>query len=415
MRFDDFELDYDILDAVEQMGYGDMTPVQEQTMPVLLRGDDLVGCAQTGTGKTAAFSLPLLDMLHKGKASGKYSEDKIKAVIMCPTRELATQIDGQIQGFSYYTDISTSVIFGGGDGKAWAAQRHSLESGVDIVVATPGRLLAHLESGFVDLSGVKHFVLDEADRMLQMGFYEDIMKVVSYLPLKRQTVLFSATLPPKIRKMADQLLYNPTEVIISASKPNESIDQSAFVLYETQKLPLIQKLFDVDDVEKTLIFSSSRLKVKELVFEFKKMKLNAVGMHSDLDQAQREEVMLDFKSGKIDILVATDIVARGIDIDDIVTVVNYDVPNDAEDYIHRIGRTGRASASGQAITFVNERDQARFKRIEDFLEREVRKRDLPTDLGAAPQYNPMMSSPEGFHRGGKGPKSGNFRNNKSRY
>lgn len=240
--------------------------------------------------------------------------------------------------------------------------------------------------------------------MLNMGFYDDIMKVISYLPLKRQTVLFSATLPSKIRKMADSILYNPTEITIAVSKPNESIDQSAFILYETQKMGLIQTLFDVNEVDKTLVFSSSKLKVKELIEEFKRLKFNAAAMHSDLDQSQREDVMLDFKSGKIDILVATDIVARGIDIDDILTVVNYDVPHDAEDYIHRIGRTGRASASGSAITFVSEREQAKFKRIEDFLERSIRRRDLPKELGAAPAYNPDAQSVEGFHRGTRGPR-----------
>ncbi len=399
MYFDEVDLDYDVLDAIEEMGFREMTPVQEQTMPVILRGEDLIGCAQTGTGKTAAFALPLLSLLMDGKADKIYDEGKIKSIIMVPTRELATQIDGQFQGFSYYLDISTTVVYGGGDGKTWDIQRRGLESGADVVVATPGRLLAHLEGGQIDLSGVKHFILDEADRMLDMGFFDDIMKVVKRLPKERQTILFSATLPPKIRKFADQILNNPTEVSIAISKPNESIDQSIYVLYEAQKLALVRHLFDEkSEAEKTIIFSSSKLKVKDLAYQFKRMKLNVGAMHSDLDQSQREAVMLDFKSGKIDIMVATDIVARGIDIDDIALVLNYDVPHDPEDYIHRIGRTGRASATGRAITFVSEREQGKFRRIEEFLDKSIFQNVVPEELGEAPKYNPKSEDSRSSYR-----------------
>ncbi len=405
MFFDELDLDYDVLDAIEEMGFQEMTPVQEQTIPVILRGEDLIGCAQTGTGKTAAYALPLLSLLMDGKASGRYDESKIKSIIMVPTRELAMQIDTQFQGFSYYLNISTTVVYGGGDGKTWDVQRRGLDGGADVVIATPGRLLAHLEGGQIDLSGVKHFILDEADRMLDMGFFDDIMKVVNRMTKERQTILYSATLPPKIRKFADQILTNPTEVSIAISKPAESIDQGIYILHEAQKLLLIRKIYEAGDVGKSIIFSSSKLKVKDLLYQFKKMKLNVAAMHSDLDQAQREEVMLNFKSGKVDLLVATDIVARGIDIDDISTVINYDVPHDPEDYIHRIGRTGRASATGRAMTFVSEKEQGKFRRIEEFLEREIKRLELPAELGEAPAYNPDAAPRSRFGGGNKGKSS----------
>ncbi len=408
MFFDELDLDYDVLDAIEQMGYREMTPVQEATIPVILKGGDLIGCAQTGTGKTAAYALPLLSLLMDGKNDGIYKDEKIKSIIMVPTRELAMQIDSQFQGFSYFLDISTTVVYGGGDGKTWDVQRRGLDGGADVVIATPGRLLAHLEGGQIDLSEVRHFILDEADEMLNMGFFEDIMSVVKRLPVERQTLLFSATLPPKIRKLADQILRNPSEVSIAISKPNESIDQGIYVLYERQKLGLMNHLFAGGERPKTIIFSSSKLKVKELSYQFKRMKLRVGAMHSDLEQLQREEVMLAFKSGKIDILVATDIVARGIDIDDIGLVINYDVPRDPEDYIHRIGRTGRASATGEAITFVSEKEQGKFHRIERFLEREIKQLELPEELGEAPKYTPL-SAPQSDRRGGRGSSKGNGR------
>ncbi len=409
MYFDELELDYELLDAIEEMGFSQTTPVQEQTIPIILEGDDIIGCAQTGTGKTAAYALPLLSQLITARDADGYDDTKVKAIIMVPTRELAMQIDTQFQGFGYYLPISTTVVYGGGDGKSWDTQRKGLCSGADIVVATPGRLLAHLESGTVDFSGVKHFILDEADRMLDMGFFDDIMRVVKHLPTSRQTIMFSATLPPKIRNMAKQLLTNPKEVNIAISKPSESIDQGIYVCYENQKLGLVNTLFGGGFEGKAIIFSSKKLKVKELSYQLKRMKLNVGAMHSDLDQERREEVMLDFKSGKIDILVATDIVARGIDIDDIAMVVNFDVPHDPEDYIHRIGRTGRASATGRAITFVSETEQGKFHRIEEFLEKDIAQLELPEELGKAPQYNPSARPERG--RGGRG---GNSRGGQQR-
>ncbi len=400
MNFDELDLDYDVLDAIEEMGFESMTPVQEATIPVILDGDDLIGCAQTGTGKTAAYALPLLSLLMDGKAAGKYEESKIKAIIIVPTRELAMQIDTQLQGFSYYLPISTTVVYGGGDGKTWDVQRRGLNSGADIVVATPGRLLAHLEGG-VDFSGVKHFILDEADRMLDMGFFDDIMRVVNKLSVDRQTLLFSATLPPKIRQMSKQILRDPKEINIAISKPNESIEQGIYICYENQKLGIISKIYETPSDAKSIIFSSSKLKVKELAYQFKRMKLNVGAMHSDLDQAKREEVMLAFKSGKINILVATDIVARGIDITDIAMVINYDVPHDPEDYIHRIGRTGRASATGSAITFVSEKEQGKFHRIEEFLEKSIPQLELPEVVGKGPGYNPTATSKGAKGRSGQ--------------
>ncbi|MFI3281065.1 MAG: DEAD/DEAH box helicase [Rikenellaceae bacterium] len=402
MYFDELDLDYDLLDAIEEMGFEEMTPVQEQTIPIILEGHDIIGCAQTGTGKTAAFALPLLNQLIVARQAESYDDSKIKAIIMVPTRELAMQIDTQFQGFSYYMPVSTTVVYGGGDGKTWDVQRRGMCNGSDIVVATPGRLLAHIESGTIDFSGVKHFILDEADRMLDMGFFDDIMRVVGQLPKERQTIMFSATLPPKIRKMAKELLTNPKEINIAISKPSESIDQGIYVCYDSQKLGIVDHIFSQQIEGKSLIFSSSKLKVKELSHQLKRMKLNVGAMHSDLDQERREEVMLSYKNGKIDILVATDIVARGIDIDDIGLVINFDVPHDPEDYIHRIGRTGRASATGRAITFVSEAEQGKFHRIEEFIERDVKQLEMPEELGKSPEYNPKAHPERGRGRGGSG-------------
>ena len=339
-----------ILDGLYDMNFQEMTPVQEHTIPVILEGRDIIGCAQTGTGKTAAYTLPLLNrLLLEGN-----EDNVIKSVIIVPTRELAQQIDQQFQGFSYYLPISTTVVYGGGDGKGWDVQKRGMLMGSDVVIATPGRMISHIQNSGIDLSHVECLILDEADRMLDMGFSEDIMKIVSYMPKERQTIMFSATLPPKIREMARTILRNPAEVNIAISKPNEAIDQSAYVCYENQKLGIIREMFAEPTDSKTIIFSSSKLKVKELAHTLKRMKLNVAAMHSDLEQAQREEVMLDFKNNKVSILVATDIVARGIDIEDIGLVINYDVPHDPEDYIHRIGRTARAAATGSAVTFVSE-------------------------------------------------------------
>ena len=397
MRFDELDLEDEILDGLEDMNFHEMTPVQEHTIPVILEGRDIIGCAQTGTGKTAAYTLPLLNkLLLDGNP-----DNVVKSLIIVPTRELAQQIDQQFQGFSYYAPISTTVVYGGGDGKGWDIQKNGMLSGSDVVIATPGRMIAHLQNSGVDLSHVEYLILDEADRMLDMGFSEDIMKIVSYMPKERQTIMFSATLPPKIRELAKTILRNPAEVNIAISKPNEAIDQSAYICYENQKLGIIRELFAEPTDSKTIIFSSSKLKVKELAHTLKRMKLDVAAMHSDLEQVQREEVMLNFKNNKVKILVATDIVARGIDIEDIGLIVNYDVPHDPEDYIHRIGRTARAAATGSAITFVNEEEQGKFHQIEKFIERDIRKAELPESVGEGPKYAPDENRGR-FGRGGRG-------------
>ena len=420
MRFDELDLEDEILDGLEDMNFHEMTPVQEHTIPVILDGRDIIGCAQTGTGKTAAYTLPLLNkLLLEGNP-----DNVVKSLIIVPTRELAQQIDQQFQGFSYYAPISTTVVYGGGDGKGWDIQKKGMLSGSDVVIATPGRMIAHLQNSGVDLSHVEYLILDEADRMLDMGFSEDIMKIVSYMPRERQTIMFSATLPPKIREMAKTILRNPAEVNIAISKPNEAIDQSAYICYENQKLGIIRELFAEPTDSKTIIFSSSKLKVKELAHTLKRMKLDVAAMHSDLEQAQREEVMLNFKNNKVKILVATDIVARGIDIEDIGLVLNYDVPHDPEDYIHRIGRTARAAATGSAVTFVSEEEQGKFHQIEKFIERDIRKAELPESVGEGPKYAPDenrgrfgrggRSGGRSGGRGGRGDRSGrNDRNRRS--
>ena len=397
MRFDELDLEDEILDGLDDMNFQEMTPVQEHTIPVILEGRDIIGCAQTGTGKTAAYTLPLLNrLLIEGN-----EDNVIKSVIIVPTRELAQQIDQQFQGFSYYLPVSTTVVYGGGDGKGWDVQKRGMLMGSDVVIATPGRMISHIQNSGIDLSHVECLILDEADRMLDMGFSEDIMKIVSYMPKERQTIMFSATLPPKIRELAKTILRNPAEVNIAISKPNEAIDQSAYVCYENQKLGIIRSLFAEETPERVIIFASSKLKVKEVTKALKQMKLNVGEMHSDLEQAQREEVMYEFKAGRINILVATDIVARGIDIDDIRLVINYDVPHDSEDYVHRIGRTARANNDGVAITFVSEKEQGSFKNIEKFLDRDIYKIPVPEELGEAPEYKPRAFD-GGGRRGGHG-------------
>ena len=398
MDFYDLDLNDDVLDALDAMNFTTCTPIQEHTIPPLLEGRDLIGVAQTGTGKTAAYLLPILSML----SDGGFPEDAINCVIMSPTRELAQQIDQAMEGFSYYVPVSSVAVYGGNDGIRYEQERRGLALGADVVIATPGRLISHISLGNVDLSRTSFFILDEADRMLDMGFYDDIMQIVKQMPDSRQTIMFSATMPDKIQKLAASILHDPVEVKLAVSKPAEKIVQTAYVCYETQKLGIIKSLFRESKPERVIVFSSSKLKVKEVAAAFKRMKLNVGEMHSDLDQAQRDVVMHEFKSGRVDILVATDIVSRGIDIDDIRLVINYDVPRDCEDYVHRIGRTARAGAEGCAITFVSVDDQARFAAIEEFIEREVFKLPVPEELGEAPEYNPKKSGGKGRGRHGKG-------------
>lgn len=387
MTFDRILTNDDLLDALYDMRFEECTPIQEKAMPIILEGRDLLGVAQTGTGKTAAYLLPIIEkLINEG-----YPQDVVNCVIMVPTRELAQQIDRQLEGFSYYMPVSGMAIYGGTDGNTYDQQRKGLKSGADIVIATPGRLLSHLSMGYVDLSNVSFFILDEADRMLDMGFYDDIMQIVNRLPKERQTLLFSATMPQKIREMASQIMNNPAEVKIAVSKPAEKIRQEAYVCYESQKLPLLQELFKTTKPNKVIIFASSKIKVKELFRSLKKMNLNAAEMHSDLEQNQREDVMLGFKSGRINVVVATDIISRGIDIDNIETVINYDVPREPEDYVHRIGRTARADKDGAAITFISEKERGIFRKIEKLLGKEVEKGKVPEHLGEVPDYNQQPS------------------------
>lgn len=401
MRFDELYLEDAILDGLDAMNFQEATPIQEQTIPVILEGKDLIACAQTGTGKTAAYVLPIINELSKGN----HPENSVNAVIMAPTRELALQIDQQIEGFTYYVPISAVAIYGGTDGIAWEQQRRGLEMGADIVIATPGRLLSYIKLGVVDLSSVSFFVLDEADRMLDMGFYDDIMQVYNQLPRTCQTVMFSATMPPKIRTLANHILKNPEEVEIAISRPRESIMQTAYICYNMQKVKIIEDLFSSSRPKRVIIFSSSKMNVKDLAKTLKRQKFNVEEMHSDLEQSKREEVMRDFKNGKIDILVATDVVARGIDITDIRLVINFDIPHDPEDYVHRIGRTARGTdGEGLAITFVAPEEQTAFKKIEDFLGKEVYKIPVDSKFGAVPEYTPDVShkkrgrKPKSYHR-----------------
>ena len=367
MKFSELQLNANVLEALDAMRFDECTPIQEQAIPIILEGKDLIAVAQTGTGKTAAFLLPVLNKL----SEGKHPEDAINCVIMSPTRELAQQIDQQMEGFSYFMPVSSVAVYGGNDGILFEQQKKGLTLGADVVIATPGRLIAHLSLGYVDLSKVSYFILDEADRMLDMGFYEDIMQIAKYLPKERQTIMFSATMPAKIQQLANTILNDPSEIKLAVSKPAEKIIQAAYVCYENQKLGIIRSLFMDEVPERVIVFASSKIKVKEVAKALKSMKLNVGEMHSDLEQAQRETVMHEFKAGRINILVATDIVARGIDIDDIRLVINFDVPHDSEDYVHRIGRTARANNDGVALTFISEKEQSNFKSIENFLEKEI--------------------------------------------
>lgn len=414
MRFDELELEEAVLDGLDAMNFQETTPVQELTIPVILEGKDIIACAQTGTGKTAAYVLPVINELSKGI----HPANAINAIIMAPTRELAQQIDQQIEGFTYFIPVSAVAVYGGTDGIAWEQQKRGMEMGADIVIATPGRLLSHIKMGTVDLSKVSFFILDEADRMLDMGFYDDIMQVHKLLPPTCQTIMFSATMPPKIRTLANTILKNPEEIKIAISRPPESIMQTAYICYDMQKLRILEDLFSKSHPQRVIIFSSSKMKVKELATTLKRLKFNVAAMHSDLEQSQREEVMKEFKNGRIDILVATDVVARGIDINDIKLVVNFDIPHDPEDYVHRIGRTARGTnGEGLAITFVSIEEQAQFKRIETFLEKEVYKIPVDSQFGETPLYEPekytQLRRGRGRPRKENGSKPGNYKKNTS--
>ncbi len=402
MYFDELNLTDNILDALWDMHFDECTPIQEACIPKILEHKDIIGIAQTGTGKTAAYLLPVLSMLDEGG----YPEDAINCVVMSPTRELAQQIDQAMQGFGYYLpSVSSLAVYGGNDGGRFDQEVKAMKAGADMLIATPGRLISHMQIGNLDLSRCSFFILDEADRMLDMGFSEDIMAIAKLLPPTCQTIMFSATMPPKIEQLAKSLLKNPAMIKLAVSKPAEKIQQSAYVCYAPQKLDIIRHLFKTGQLQRVIIFCGKKNKVKEISRALIKMDINSGEMHSDLTQAERDDVMYKFKSGLIDVLVATDIVARGIDIDDIAMVINYDVPRDVEDYIHRIGRTARAERDGVAITLVAEEDIYYFKQIEAFLEKEIQKNPMPEGMIEGPDYATKGNS-AGKGRGRRSSKGG---------
>ena len=407
MKFEELPLCESVQSGLSAMNFIETTPVQEQAIPLLLQKRDIIACAQTGTGKTAAFILPLLHNLQ----TTTHDSDKVNAIIMAPTRELAQQIDQQMEGFSYFTPFSSVAVYGGNDGAAWDVQKRGLTKGAEVVIATPGRLISHINLYDIDFSGVQYFILDEADRMLDMGFFEDITLIASKLPKDKQTVMFSATMPQKIRELARTLLHNPAEIKLAVSRPPESIMQTAYICYEAQKPAIVKHLFSTQEPNKVLVFAGKKIKVKEITTVFRNMGFAAAAMHSDLEQHERDHVMHEFKNNRVNILVATDIVSRGIDIDDITIVINYDVPHDVEDYVHRIGRTARANAEGMSITFVSEQEQYLFKQIENFLEKDIYKIPLPESLGKVPIYNPASKPPEKKYFKRRNNNSNNSKNN----
>jgi superfamily II DNA/RNA helicase len=382
MKFEEFGLSDELLEAVSYMGFETATSIQEIAIPEILKGNDLIACAQTGTGKTAAFLLPVLEFMHK-----RETHEVTRTLIIVPTRELAIQIDQHLQGLSYMLNITSIAIYGGGDGDDWGQQKTALTQGADIIVATPGKLISHLNMGYVRFDQIEHLILDEADRMLDIGFYDDILKIISFLPKNRQSLMFSATMAPKIRELARKILSNPTELNIAIAKPAEGVLQAVYLVGDQQKIPLINRLIaDKPDYQSILIFCSTRKKVTEIERTLKKSNSSVKAISSDLTQDEREKVLLDFKARKTRVLVATDVLSRGIDIKEINLVINFDVPHDAEDYVHRVGRTARADATGVALTLVNETDMVRFHRIEQLIEREVIKLKVPSDLGESPEW-----------------------------
>ena len=407
MTFDDFNFDASLLEGLYSMGYKQPTPIQEQAIPVIQNNKDLIACAQTGTGKTAAYLLPIIDhILH---APTRH----LNTLIIAPTRELVLQIDQQIDGMGYFCSVGSIAIYGGNDGITWEKQKHALREGVDIICATPGRLIALLQNGDINFEHLQHLVLDEADRMLDMGFFDDIRAIIGYLPKQRQTILFSATMPPKMRLLANQISNNPEQINIAISKPAAGIVQQAYVVYDNQKEGLLREILKNEDYQSVIIFSSTKDNVKLLEKNLRKEESSMKAFHSDLEQAEREDIMRDFKGKRLRILIGTDILSRGIDVDGISLVINYDAPPDPEDYIHRIGRTARASKAGVAITFINQRDQGKFSRIEDLMGTEVPKMPLPEHLGTGPVYDPEANKKE--FRKGPPAKGGKFSgNNKKR-
>lgn len=388
MDFKDFNFNPELLEGLLAMGFKNATPIQQQAIPIISAKKDLIACAQTGTGKTGAFLLPIMNMLTENH------DRHNTTLILTPTRELAQQIDLQVEALSYFTNISSLTVFGGGDGIAYEQQKRSMREGVDIIIATPGRLIAHLSSGVLKMDQLHYLVLDEADRMLDMGFYEDIMKIVGYLPKERQTVMFSATMPPKIRSLAATLLKEPESINIAISKPAEGINQQIYFVYDEQKVPLLTQILKSSTYKRIIVFAGRKEKVKELGKVFKKLGLKAAAFHSDLEQKDREAIMLDFKNSKLDVLIGTDVLSRGIDVTGIDLVINFDAPQDPEDYIHRIGRTARAATTGTAITLVNNKDKRKLANIEKLIDRKIDRIALPEDLGQAPSDEPATANPD---------------------
>jgi ATP-dependent RNA helicase RhlE len=382
LTFDDFDFDPDLLDGLDAMGFKSPTPIQQQAIPLILDNKDLIACAQTGTGKTAAYVLPILDKI---LVSGAYD---INTLILSPTRELAQQIDQQIEALAYFIDVSSIAVYGGGDGAVWEQQKKAIKKGVDIVIATPGRLISHLTSGAFNFDKLKHLVLDEADRILDMGFYDDIVRIISYLPKERQTLLFSATMPPKIRTLANTILKNPEQISIAISKPAAGILQQAYMMHDKQKTGLVKKILKEGKYESVLMFASTKEAVKNIDITLRKAGIGVKAFHSDLEQNEREEILREFKNRRLSVIIGTDVLSRGIDVEGIDLVINYDVPPDPEDYIHRIGRTARASTTGTAITFITEKDQNKFARIEQLMGTEVTKLVMPEEFGPVPEYKP---------------------------
>lgn len=396
--FEDFDLDPDVLDGIDAMNYKSPTPIQQQAIPIILAGHDLIACAQTGTGKTAAFVLPLLDSILQADKGG------INTLILVPTRELAIQIDQQIEAMSYYADVSSVAVYGGSSGATWNQQQQALRQGTDVVIATPGRLIQMMSMGSLSFASLKHLVLDEADRMLDMGFYDDIMRIVSQLPAFRQTLCFSATMPPRMRQLANTILTNPQSVSIAMSKPAAGITQQAYVVHEDQKLKLLRQILKAGDYKSSIIFCSTKDKVKSLESEVRRAGFNARAFSSDLEQEEREVLMQAFRNRQMPLLIGTDVLSRGIDVEGIELVLNYDVPPDPEDYVHRVGRTARAERTGTAITFVSSKDMQRFGTIEKMIGYPVDKMPLPEGFEPGPDYDPERkdrSSGGGFGRGGK--------------
>ncbi len=408
MTFNDFDLDPHVLEGIEAMGYKTPTPIQTQAIPAILHGHDLIACAQTGTGKTAAFVLPVLDKIMSTPPGG------INTLILVPTRELAMQIDQQIEAMSYYVDVTSIAVYGGGSGQNWNQQKAGLTQGADIIIATPGRLIAMIQMGGFNFTGLRHLILDEADRMLDMGFYDDLMRIISELPKERQTLCFSATMNPKMRKLAATILRNPEQINIAVSRPAEGVLQQAYMAFNEQKDNLLLKLLQEADYQSSLVFCSRKETVKKLERELRRRGIAAVAFHSDLEQEERELIMQDFKNRKVPLLVGTDVLSRGIDVEGIELVLNYDVPPDPEDYIHRIGRTARAQRTGTAITFINPADVRRFIEVEKMIGKQIDKQPLPQGFGPAPEYVPGQRESRG--RGGFNVKrgQGGFRPNRQR-